>query len=59
MTDHAKLSLFEASSLIAGIGIGGGIMAVPYLASFNGFAEIFAAMTAAYTISLILHLMIA
>ncbi len=53
-----KLSLFEASSIIAGLGIGGGIMAVPYLASLNGLIPILLIFTCAYGFSLLLHLMI-
>lgn len=54
-----RLTLFEASALVAGIGVGGGIMAVPYLASLNGLLTLFAVLAAAYFLSLVLHLMIA
>lgn len=53
-----KLSLFEASSIVAGLGIGGGIMAVPFLASLNGLVPIILIIILAYGLSLLLHLMI-
>jgi len=58
-TKAKQLTLFEAACLIAGIGIGGGIMAVPFLASLNGIGTLIAVMVAAYFLSLLLHLMIA
>lgn len=54
-----KLTLFEASSIVAGLGIGGGIMAVPYLASLNGIISVISITLAAYGLSVVLHLMIA
>jgi len=54
-----KLTLFEASSVVAGLGVGGGIMAVPYLASMNGIVQIVSVMILAYFLSLLLHLMVA
>ena len=57
---HKKnLTLFEASSVVAGLGVGGGIMAVPYLASFNGLLPIISIMAASYFLSVILHMMVA
>ena len=33
MTERSrKLTLFEAAAVVAGLGFGGGVMAVPYLA---------------------------
>ena len=58
-TNEAKnLSLFEASSIVAGLGVGGGIMAVPFLASLNGLVPVILIMVLAYGLSLLLHLMI-
>ena len=54
-----ELSFGEATSIIAGYGIGGGILAVPYLASLNGLWTALAVVAAAYAASLVLHLMIA
>jgi len=54
-----KLTLLEASCIVAGLGVGGGIMAVPYLASLNGIIPVILIMLGAYGISLILHCMIA
>ncbi len=59
MQKGKKLSLFEAASIIAGLGVGGGVMAVPYLASLNGFLTFVWVMLLAYLLSVILHLMIA
>jgi amino acid permease len=53
-----NLNLFEASSIIAGLGVGGGIMAVPILASLNGLIPVILILAAAYGLSLLLHLMI-
>lgn len=57
---HKKnLSLFEAASIIAGYGIGGGIMAVPFLASRTGVLPALILIAAGYGASVLLHLMIA
>ncbi len=58
MEKRGKLSLFEAASIIAGLGVGGGVMAVPYLASLNGLIPFLGIMLPAYLVSLLLHLMI-
>lgn len=58
MEQTKKLTLFEAASIIAGLGVGGGVMAVPYLASLNGMIPFVAIMLLAYLVSLLLHLMI-
>jgi len=55
---NKKLSLFEAASVVAGLGVGGGIMAVPYLASVNGVLTLIVILAVAYGLSLLLHLMI-
>lgn len=54
-----NLTLFEASSVIAGLGVGGGIMAVPYLASKNGSVTALLIIVFAYLVSLLLHFMVA
>jgi len=56
--ENRKLSLFEAASVVAGLGVGGGIMAVPYLASVNGIVTLVVILAVAYGLSLLLHLMI-
>lgn len=53
------LTFFEAASIVTGYGIGGGIMAVPYLASLTGLAPMVLIILAAYGLSLLLHLMAA
>ncbi len=54
-----RLSFMEATSIIAGYGIGGGILAVPWLASRNGVFLALSIIALAYAASLVLHLLIA
>ena len=54
-----KLSMVEAVCLIAGAGIGGGVMAVPYLAAQTGFWSALMIMLAAYIVTVVLHIMVA
>ena len=54
-----RLSFAEATSIIAGYGIGGGILALPWLVSRNGIAVSALIIVAAYAASLLLHLFIA
>lgn len=54
-----RLTLMEASCIVCGLGVGGGIMAVPYLASLNGIIPVIVIMLGAYGISIIMHCMIA
>jgi len=59
MIEHSrKLTLFEAAATVAGLGFGGGVMAVPYLASLNGIWELILTAVVAYAFSLLLHLMV-
>ena len=59
MDDRAKkLTLFEAAATVAGLGFGGGVMAVPYLASLNGIWELILTAVVAYAFSLLLHMMV-
>jgi len=55
---HRRLTLFEAAAVVAGLGFGGGVMAVPYLASLNGIMDLIIIALAAYAFSLLLHLMV-
>jgi len=57
-THPRKLTLFEAAAVVAGLGFGGGVMAVPYLASLNGIMELVVIALVAYAFSLLLHLMV-
>lgn len=57
--DSQNLTLFEASAIITGYGVGGGIMAVPYLMSLNNIFISILIMLVAYFVSVLLHLMIA
>ena len=59
MEAQRKLTLLEASCIITGYGVGGGILAVPYLSSLNGAAAVIVVMAVAYLFSLVMHLMIA
>jgi amino acid permease len=59
MNEHSrKLTLFEAAAVVAGLGFGGGVMAVPYLASLNGIMELILTALVAYAFSLLMHLMV-
>jgi len=54
-----KLTTFEATCLVAGAGIGGGVMAVPYLAERAGLVPTVVIAIVAYAVTLILHIMVA
>lgn len=54
-----RLTFLEAASIIAGYGIGGGILALPWFVSLNGILPSIIVLVAAYALSLALHLMIA
>ena len=56
--DQKRLTFFEAVSIVAGLGMGGGIMAVPFLASLNGILQIVPVMCLAFLINVLLHLMV-
>ncbi len=58
-TAENRLSFVEATAIIAGYGIGGGVLALPYLIARNGLAASALIVAAAYAASLILHLYIA
>jgi amino acid permease len=53
------LTMFEAASVVAGYGIGAGIMAVPWMVSRSGLWQSLLVMAVAYGVSVLLHLMIA
>ncbi|MBU2510329.1 hypothetical protein KJ966_03290 [bacterium] len=57
--EEKRLTFFEASSIIAGYGVGGGVMAVPFLTSLSGFAPFFGVLAVAFFFSIVLHLMLA
>ncbi len=57
--DNKNLTFLEAAAIVTGYGIGGGIMAVPYLASLAGVVPMLFILLAAFCISLIFHLMTA
>ena len=59
MKSEARLSFWEATSIIIGHGVGSGILSVPYLASRNRVADLVWIMLLVYGINLLLHLMIA
>lgn len=58
MNQHRQLTVLEASSIVMGSGVGGGIMAVPFLASLSGFAPFILILISAYAFNLIIHLML-
>ena len=59
MKSEARLSNFEAISMIVGNSIGTGIIAVPYLARKNSMLDVIILAAVAYVINVILHLVIA
>lgn len=54
-----QLTTWEAACIITGYGVGGGVMAMPYLAAKNGLAVSLLILTAALLASFVLHTMIA
>lgn len=54
-----KKSVFSASAIIAGNGIGSGVMAIPYFISRAGIIGGITAFAVSYLVSVLLHLMIA
>ena len=54
-----KLTQFEAGMLVAGAGLGTGILAIPFASSNLGIVQIAAAVITAYAISAVLHLLVA
>ena len=59
INSEARLSTFEAVSMIVGNSIGTGIIAVPYLATRNSLADVIWMVAVAYIVNVILHLIIA
>lgn len=57
--EKRKLTVWESACIITGYGIGGGVMAMPYLAEKNGAIISLIVLIAAFGASYILHLMIA
>lgn len=55
----SRLSFFEATCIIAGCGIGAGILAVPWLVSLSGVVPALAVLVVAFLFSLLFHLMVA
>ena len=56
---RGKLSVLESAMLIAGSGLGTGILAIPYAASRTGFFSIVLFIIIAYAVSTVLHLLAA
>ena len=54
-----KKTVFTAAAIVAGNGIGSGVMAIPYFVSKTGAVGGAIAFLTAYLISVLLHLMIA
>jgi amino acid permease len=53
-----KLTFIEAISIIVGAGVGGGVMAVPYLASQSGLGAFVPVILAAFLLNVLLNLML-
>ncbi len=56
---ESKLTVFEATSIIVGHGVGSGILSVPFLAAHNSIREILLIVIFCYLFNVILHLIIA
>lgn len=56
---EARLTFWEATSIIIGHGVGSGILSVPYLASRNSWRDIIWIIAVVYLVNLLMHLMIA
>ncbi|MCR5507960.1 MAG: hypothetical protein K6F34_04660 [Lachnospiraceae bacterium] len=54
-----KKGILPAACIVAGNGIGSGVMAIPYYVSHAGIAGAAAAFAAAYIVSVLMHFMIA
>jgi amino acid permease len=54
-----KLTVWEAACIVTGYGIGGGVMAMPYLASRNGIVISLVILAISYLFSLLMHMMVA
>ena len=54
-----QLTVWEAACIITGYGVGGGVMAMPYLTARNGLAVSLLILLAALLASFVLHSMIA
>ncbi len=54
-----KITTWEAACIITGYGIGGGVLAMPYLAEKNGIVAAMVILAVAFAASILLHMMIA
>ena len=54
-----KLTVWEAACIVTGYGIGGGVMAMPYLAERNGVIVSLIILAVSYLFSLLMHMMVA
>lgn len=59
MAAEKKLTQLEAGMLVAGAGVGTGILAIPFASTGLGIVQIAAAVIAAYAVSTVLHLLVA
>ena len=57
--NEKKLTTWEAACIITGYGVGGGVMAMPYLAAKNGAVMALVILFASFAVSYVLHVMIA
>ena len=59
MESEARLTFWEATSIIVGHGVGAGILSIPFLASRNSLYDMAWIVVLVYGINLLLHFMIA
>ena len=53
-----SLTFLEATSIVVGAGVGGGVMAVPYLASQSGLFSFVPIVLVAFALNVLLNLML-
>lgn len=59
MSEKKRLTFIEATAIITGYGIGGGIMSVPYLTAQTGLPVMVLLLVIGFGVSLLMHLMVA
>jgi len=59
MSENRHLTFCEATAIITGYGIGGGVMTLPYLTTTTGLPAMLALLMAGVCISVLMHLMAA
>ena len=56
---NKQLQFFEATAIVTGYGIGGGVMTIPFLASHTGWIPLLIYLPLGFGISVLMHLLVA